>query len=96
MIVDFGDCRVRGLACQDCVVSVLLGVPELPARGSGEPGGSRYGARRLRLEQDEHDAMEVLADSGLIPRLRLVSSEIPSGREAHDGGRGDAPDHAAG
>ena len=28
MIIDCDDCAVRGAACQDCVVSVLLGVPE--------------------------------------------------------------------
>ena len=26
--IDCDDCAVRGLGCQDCVVSVLLGVPE--------------------------------------------------------------------
>jgi hypothetical protein len=28
MIIDCDDCAVRGAACKDCVVSVLLGVPE--------------------------------------------------------------------
>lgn len=28
MIIDCDTCVVRGLACEDCVVSVLLGVPE--------------------------------------------------------------------
>jgi hypothetical protein len=28
MIIDCDSCVVRGLACGDCVVSVLLGVPE--------------------------------------------------------------------
>ena len=28
MIIDCDDCAVRGQACQDCVVSVLLGVPD--------------------------------------------------------------------
>ena len=27
MIIDCDDCAVRGQACRDCVVSVLLGVP---------------------------------------------------------------------
>ncbi len=26
--IDCDDCAVRGVGCQDCVVSVLLGVPE--------------------------------------------------------------------
>jgi hypothetical protein len=28
MIIDCNDCAVRGAACKDCVVSVLLGVPD--------------------------------------------------------------------
>ncbi|HZA12748.1 hypothetical protein [Mycobacterium sp.] len=28
MIIDCDDCAVRGAACKDCVVSVLLGVPK--------------------------------------------------------------------
>ena len=51
--IDCDDCAVRGPGCQDCVVSVLLGVPET-------------------LLDDERQALEVLADVGLAPRLRLV------------------------
>lgn len=51
--IDCDDCAVRGPGCQDCVVSVLLGVPE-------------------NLLVDERRALEVLADVGLAPRLRLV------------------------
>jgi hypothetical protein len=51
--IDCDDCAVRGPGCRDCVVSVLLGVPET-------------------LLQDERAALEVLADVGLAPRLRLV------------------------
>ena len=50
--IDCDDCAVRGPGCQDCVVSVLLGVPET-------------------LLDDERQALEVLADVGLAPRLRL-------------------------
>lgn len=53
VIIDCDDCAVRGPGCQDCVVSVLLGVPET-------------------LLDDERKALEVLADVGLAPRLRLV------------------------
>lgn len=28
VVIDCDDCAVRGSACSDCVVSVLLGVPE--------------------------------------------------------------------
>ncbi|MDT5181727.1 MAG: hypothetical protein QOJ95_5925 [Mycobacterium sp.] len=51
--IDCDDCAVRGHGCRDCVVSVLLGVPET-------------------LLADERRALEVLADAGLAPRLRLV------------------------
>jgi hypothetical protein len=51
--IDCDDCAVRGPGCQDCVVSVLLGVPET-------------------LLVDERRALEVLAEVGLAPRLRLV------------------------
>jgi hypothetical protein len=51
--IDCDDCAVRGPGCSDCVVSVLLGVPET-------------------LLDDERRALEVLADAGLAPRLRLV------------------------
>jgi len=53
VVIDCDDCAVRGLGCKDCVISVLLGVPET-------------------LQDDERRALEVLADVGLAPRLRLV------------------------
>ena len=53
MVIDCDDCAVRGPGCRDCVVSVLLGVPET-------------------LLEDERAALEVLAEVGLAPRLRLV------------------------
>jgi hypothetical protein len=53
VVIDCDDCAVRGPGCRDCVVSVLLGVPET-------------------LLDDERLALEVLADAGLAPRLRLV------------------------
>jgi hypothetical protein len=53
VVIDCDDCAVRGPACRDCVVSVLLGIPE-------------------RLMDDERAALEVLAEAGLAPRLRLV------------------------
>jgi hypothetical protein len=51
--IDCDDCAVRGHGCKDCVVSVLLGVPDT-------------------LHYDERAALEVLAEAGLAPRLRLV------------------------
>ena len=60
--IDCDDCAVRGHGCQDCVISVLLGVPDT-------------------LLADERQALEVLADAGLAPRLRL----IPIHRKGADG-----------
>lgn len=54
--IDCDNCLVRGLACHDCVVSVLLGPPP-----------------ELCLEDEERAAFAVLADSGLVPPLRLVT-----------------------
>ena len=53
VVIDCDDCAVRGPGCTDCVVSVLLGVPET-------------------LLADERAALEVLAEAGMAPRLRLV------------------------
>lgn len=61
VVIDCDDCAVRGPGCRDCVVSVLLGVPET-------------------LLQDERAALEVLAEVGLAPRLRLVP--IHRGRDS--------------
>ena len=53
--IDCDTCVVRGLACHDCVVTVLLGPPP-----------------ELTFEDDERRALDVLAQGGLIPPLRLV------------------------
>jgi hypothetical protein len=53
VVIDCDDCAVRGPGCHDCVVSVILGVPQT-------------------LLSDERAALEVLAEVGLAPRLRLV------------------------
>ena len=53
--IDCDTCVVRGLACHDCVVTVLLGPPP-----------------ELTMDDDERQALEVLAAGGLVPPLRLV------------------------
>lgn len=58
-LVDCGSCTVRGVACRDCFVSVLLG-----------PVG-----RGFELVEEEHRALGVLAAAGLVPPLRLVTPE---------------------
>jgi hypothetical protein len=61
MLIDCDRCAVRGLACGDCVVTVLLGAP---------PEG-------VSLDTDEREAISVLAESGLVPPLRLLVREGP-------------------
>ncbi|HSV41736.1 MAG TPA: hypothetical protein VLI04_23420 [Nocardioidaceae bacterium] len=55
--IDCDTCVVRGLACHDCVVTVLLGPPP-----------------ELAFDDDETVALRVLADSGLVPPLRMVTA----------------------
>ncbi|MDP2289038.1 MAG: hypothetical protein Q8M73_10805 [Actinomycetota bacterium] len=60
MIIDCEQCTAAPVACGDCVVSVLLGMPGLADHA-------------VPLIADEHlAAVSALADSGLIPPLRLV------------------------
>jgi hypothetical protein len=54
--VDCDTCVARGIACSDCVVTVLLGAS----------GGV------VDLDQDEQAALKALAGSGLVPPLRLI------------------------
>lgn len=56
MIVDCDRCAVRGAACQDCVITVLLGAP---------PG-------RVELDGTERRALDTLAEAGMVPALQLV------------------------
>lgn len=66
MLIDCDGCAVRDLACDDCVVTVLLGSP-----------GARAASAGVEVDDDERRALEVLADSGLVPRLRLVPVGLP-------------------
>ena len=67
--VDCGTCRARGPACADCVVSVLLG--PMP--------------QSLVLDDEEQAALRAMADSGLVPPLRLVRAEPPMPLEGFSG-----------
>lgn len=53
--IDCGTCAVRGDACSDCVMTVLLGRPP-----------------ELVLDPDEAAAFAALAETGLVPPLRMV------------------------
>jgi hypothetical protein len=58
VLIDCDACAMRGPGCRDCVVSVVLGMP--PEQSS------------LRIDDEELAALDVLAQSGLVPPLRLV------------------------
>ena len=65
MLIDCEGCAVRDLACGDCVMTVLLG---------GPPG-------RREVDEAERAALDALAESGLVPRLRLVPLGLPGRRD---------------
>jgi hypothetical protein len=54
--VDCDSCIARGPTCGDCVITVLLGAP---------PAG-------VDLDDNERAALAALAESGLVPPLRLI------------------------
>jgi len=56
VLIDCETCVVRGAACEDCVVTALLGPPP-----------------EIGFDEEEQRALEVLAESGLVPRLRMVA-----------------------
>jgi hypothetical protein len=60
--VDCDHCVARGSACDDCVITVLLGQP----------------AGKLDLDSDERMALSALAEQGLVPPLRLVPDLHPA------------------
>jgi hypothetical protein len=66
MVIDCENCAVRGPACGGCVVSVMLGAP---------PEG-------VELDDAEMRALDVLANAGVVPHLRLVPLERPDSRRA--------------
>ncbi len=79
MVIDCESCAVRFSACGECVVGVLLGVPP--------------GAPNVSLDAPEREALDVLAEQGLVPRLRLVATRPAAApHDAH----GTEPDRNAG
>jgi len=61
--VDCDRCVARGPTCDDCVITVLLGAPG-PA---------------VDLDLEEQAALSALAESGLVPPLRLVPGRLIPG-----------------
>jgi hypothetical protein len=91
MIIDCDTCAVRGLACGDCVIGVLLSTPAELVRGARDrhaepepispdtrfiPVDMPSGASTVQFAAAERRALDLLADQGLIPRLRLVA-DVP-------------------
>lgn len=68
MLIDCDTCAVRDLSCDDCVVTALLG----PIAAGQVPGDAI-----LQVDESERRALDVLADNGLVPRLRLVPLGLP-------------------
>lgn len=58
MHIDCDSCEAKPLACGDCIVTVLLGTA---------PEG-------VQLDPAEQAAIQVLAQTGLVPPLRLRRS----------------------
>jgi len=61
MKIDCGRCVMRGAGCRDCVVAVL-NPPDVTRYPPQAPG---------YLDEAEVRALDVLADAGLVPPLRL-------------------------
>ncbi|MEJ8279800.1 hypothetical protein [Pseudonocardia spirodelae] len=77
MIVDCDRCEVRGAACGDCVIGVLMEVPEIDRPIPYLPvdlpaAGAPAGPAAREFAEPERRALQVLAEQGLIPHLRLV------------------------
>ena len=64
MIIDCASCQMRDIACDDCVVTVLLGLA--PETGDD-------------LGDETTQALRVLADGGLVPPLRMRWPDAASG-----------------
>jgi len=74
LLIDCDSCLVRGPACSDCVVTFLLGGPPDPV----ELHRPHSGAGSVELSAVERGALDALADSGMVPPLRLVTAVAES------------------
>jgi hypothetical protein len=61
MLIDCERCEMRDIACADCVVTALLGLPVEPGRP----------ARPAQIGEAERRALRVLADARLVSPLRM-------------------------
>jgi hypothetical protein len=82
MLIDCDECAMRNVACDDCVVSVLLGPPDATAdqpsvdHGIGPPeiAWARSGLQRsgVVLDPAERTAVANLIEAGLISSLHVA------------------------
>jgi hypothetical protein len=70
VLIDCDACAVRDLQCGDCVMTVLLRQSPLPQAEDYHPGV-------YEVDEGEARALDALAESGLVPRLRLVPLGMP-------------------
>lgn len=68
LVIDCDDCEVRGVGCDDCVVTAILRA----APPSRRPV-------RTALDSEQLEALDMLADAGLVAPLRLVSRHRAAG-----------------
>jgi hypothetical protein len=61
LLIDCDSCEMRNVACDDCVVTVIIG---------------QIGHRsELAFDDTESRALTALANGGLVPHLRLVEGK---------------------
>ncbi|MBN9100375.1 MULTISPECIES: hypothetical protein [unclassified Pseudonocardia] len=87
MIIECDSCEVRGHACGDCVIGVLLGTPAPRESDVEDENGMPSGAPIVQLDAPEQRAFDVLAEQGLVPRLRLVATRTRRDSPEQNGGR---------
>ena len=75
MKIDCDSCAVKDIACGDCVVNLFLSLPAVRVdRDVQQALGEEVDVQaREDLTDSEAKALEVMAQSGLIPHLRLVN-----------------------
>ncbi len=81
MLIDCDQCTMRDVACDDCIVSVLLGPPSgnadaptsasIPEQGLGPPAIA-WARRAIEFDRCERDAIKALVDGGLIASLEVA------------------------
>jgi hypothetical protein len=70
MIIDCDRCEMRDVACDDCVVNVLLAMPgEVSPAAEASVGEASVGG--VSVGEETALALRNLADGGLVPPLRL-------------------------